>query len=272
VTTPRKQKPRKRAPRRKRGPQLRPDVAAAIERAWPDGVIEMIDPEDSWFAKVHPKLVKAFQRIKGARLVTERPENIPLLPYWDDDDDEHLYEYEGEEFPLSYHLFFVSPEGEPFTFETESETTADPEYNDETGELEFDELNTITVAGRGHIGWSVAVSLIAPVAVIALSEYSVYEDGTASEPTLGGVGQDENGQPIDPETHFRQVHGEEPFRVLEKLRSNIEAILKKRAVLLLPEEELGKEVPWLRGGEDAFAEGVGQQPVRVLNAFFFVGL
>ena len=37
------------------GSDLRDDVREAIERAWPDGVVEMaIDSEESWFTVVYP--------------------------------------------------------------------------------------------------------------------------------------------------------------------------------------------------------------------------
>src|SRR5260370_22373842 len=124
MTKPRKVKRPALPAKRKRGPRLHPDVAAAIKSAWPHGTIEMsFDSEDSWFWDVHPKLLGAFHRFKGVRLLNERfPEGRPLLPRLDDDDDDNPpIEYESE-FPRSYHLFFLNPEAKAFSFETEIET------------------------------------------------------------------------------------------------------------------------------------------------------
>ena len=66
-------KHRQHTTRRDPGSDLREDVREAIERAWPDGVVEMaFDSDESWFQDVYPKLVSAIQRIKGAQLVRER--------------------------------------------------------------------------------------------------------------------------------------------------------------------------------------------------------
>src|SRR5713226_7953346 len=271
MTKPRTVKHPPQPAKRKRGSRLHPDVAAAIKRAWPDGVIEMsFDSEDSWFWDVHPKLVRAFHRLKGARLLNERfPEGLPLLPRTDDDDDDNPpIDYDCE-FPRSYHLFFVGSEGEAFTFLTEIETQAGPEYDEDTGELVDGELEMITVHGRVYYGCAVAVSLIAPVAVIALSDYSVYEDGAVAEPAISRYAEDDAGRSIDPESHLREALGQKSFQVLEKLRSRITAILKKQGVLVMPEAEWRKELPWLRGDEEVFVGDGVQQPVRVLDAFVY---
>ena len=60
--------------------------------------------------------------------------------------------------------------------------------------------------------------------------------------------------------------------MLEKLRSRIAAILKRQGVLVLPETEWRKELPCLRGDEEVFVGDGVQQPVRMLDAFFFEGL
>jgi len=83
-------KHRQHTTRRDPGSDLREDVREAIERAWPDGVVEMaFDSDESWFQDVYPKLVSAIQRIKGAQLVRERePEGGPVwLDHSDADED-----------------------------------------------------------------------------------------------------------------------------------------------------------------------------------------
>jgi len=54
---------------RRRNPNagLRENVREAIDRSFPDGVVEMVfDSDESYFWEVYPKLAAAFRRIKGA--------------------------------------------------------------------------------------------------------------------------------------------------------------------------------------------------------------
>jgi hypothetical protein len=47
------------------------------------------------------------------------------------------------DFSRSSHLFFVGPEADAFTFETEIETEAEPDYNEDSGDEKLDgELET----------------------------------------------------------------------------------------------------------------------------------
>lgn len=170
--------------KRNPGSGLREDVREAIERAWPDGVVEMaFDSDESWFHDVHPKLASAIWRIKGAQLAHER-EKEPG-PVWFDHSDPEEDPPDDQEPSRSYHLFFVCPEGEAFTYETEIESIAEPDWD---GDEEESELPMETVAGSGRTGWAVAVSLIAPFAVITLSDMEAFEDGSFSEPTIESQG------------------------------------------------------------------------------------
>jgi hypothetical protein len=198
---------------------LRPDVAAAIEDAWPDGEIGMLfDSEESWFWDVHLTLASAFHHIEGARLLYER-EAEPEPAWTDSDDDDDIPC--GGELTHSYHLFFISPADKAFEFETETEDELDPEFDDE-GDEEWDgELETVTVQGQGYTGWSVAVSMIAPFAVISLNDYSTFEDGSKTELAIEQCVQDDDGNLVNREDHFRKFHGELLFKKLEKLRTRI---------------------------------------------------
>jgi hypothetical protein len=152
------------------GGDLRADVREAIERAWPDGVVKMaFDSDESYFRDVYPKLEVAMQRFQGARLVHERePEGGPA---WFDDSDPEEYSPDEQEPSRSYHLFFVCPDGEAFTYQTEMETLDTLDDNEE----DENELPREAVAGSGITGWSVAVSLLAPFAVITLSDMESFE-------------------------------------------------------------------------------------------------
>ena len=118
---------------KKQNASLRKDVREAIDRVWPAGVIELsFDSDESYFYAVHPKLSRAFRRLPSAQLLHEREaEGGPI--WWDESDPEEDPPDDVER-SRSYPMFFVSPEGEPFTFATETEGIAEPEFM--TGEVE----------------------------------------------------------------------------------------------------------------------------------------
>ena len=249
---------------------LRKDVQEAMDRAWPDGIVEMsFDAEESYFCEVHPKLQRAFHRIPHAQLLQEREaEGGPV--WWDDSDreedppDEHMHS-------RSYHLFFVSPEGESFTFETEAEGIAEPEFMTEEFEAAgWGEGPPVSrIPGKGRTGWVVAVSLLVPFAVIELGDVTTYEDGSTTDAEIESCVQTEDGERIDdPEEHFRKAKGAQAYQILGKLRAEISEILEKRDITVLPAEEWRKPVPGLHGGEDTIP-GIEGRSIRVLDAFFF---
>jgi hypothetical protein len=252
------------------GCDLRDDVREAIEHAWPDGVVEMaIDSEESWFADVYPKLASALRRIGGARLVHEKePEPQPARFHDFDDEDEEEFPPNDLEPSRSYHLFFVCPEGDAFNYATEIETFVEPDWDlDEDASDQPKEV----VAGTVRTGWSVCVSLLAPFAVITFSDMSTFEDGSSSGPSLESDAFTETGRRIDPEAEFRKVKGKQAFQVLLKLRDRICGVLNKHGVVVLPQTDWRKPVPWLRADEEVFVGTMGE-PIRVLDALFFEGL
>lgn len=241
------------------GFDLREDVREAIERAWPDGVVEMaIDSEESWFQDVYPKLASALRRVRGALLVHEKePRQEPESSHDSDDHDEEEFPPEDLEPSRSYHLFFVCPEGEAFHYATEIE--------------EGSESPREEVAGTGRTGWSVCVSLLAPFGVVTFSDMLTFEDGSESGPSLEPYAFTETGDRIDPKAEFRKLKGEQAFQVLVKLHDRICGILDKHGIVVLPEAEWRKPVPWLRADEEVFVGTMGE-PIRVLDALFFEGL
>ena len=92
-------------------------------------------------------------------------------------------------------------------------------------------------------GLAIGVSLLAPFAVITESAMEVDEDGVVVAPSLS---TDETPEP-DPD--------------LAPLRQQVAAILERRWITVLPEEEWRKPVPWLTWH--------GPRPVRVVDALFF---
>ena len=97
------------AKRRNPDAGLREDVREAIDRAWPDGVVDMaFDADESYFWDVYPKLAAAVQRIKGAQLVHKRePEGGPV---WFDHSDPEEDPPDDQERSRSYHLLLRLPD------------------------------------------------------------------------------------------------------------------------------------------------------------------
>jgi len=70
------------------GAGLRREVQEAIDRAWPDGIVELsFDSDESYFCEVHPKLSGAFHRLRNTRLVCEREADGGPI-WWDMSDPE----------------------------------------------------------------------------------------------------------------------------------------------------------------------------------------
>ncbi len=248
---------------------LRRDVQEAIDRAWPDAIVERsFDSDESYFWEVHPKLSKAFHRIRNARLISEREGDGG--PVWWDESDHDEDPPDEIERSRSYHLFFVSPEGEAFTFETEAEGFEEPEImteqSEETGR--GGDLVPCRVPGTGRTGWVVAVSLVAPFAVIEFGDVVAYEDGSTTEAAIESYAETADGKPVNPEEQFRKSSSAQAYKTLVILRAKISDILEKCGITVLPAEEWRKPAPWLRGGEDTRI-GVEGRAIRVLDAFFF---
>jgi hypothetical protein len=252
---------------------LRYDVQDAIEGVWPDGVMTGFDREESYFGEVHSKLAAGLRRIAGTEPIDEFPASRPQRPWREDDDNDFEDDPPSDDRPSrSYHLFFISPMGEDFSFETEIESPVEPEdeIDDEiVDEVEIeDDLPTEVFAGRGRTGWSVAVSLLAPFATVTLGSMSNFEDGTTDEPSIEDRGFNETGERVDPEVEFRKNRGEAAFKVLAKLRDRITGILERHKIVVLPETEWRKPLPGMKAEEEVLV-GMGGEPIRVLDALFF---
>jgi hypothetical protein len=230
---------------------LRKDLKAAIDRLWPDRLVEMnVDYEDSWFFDVQPALTRALQDLKGCRLPFERA--AEGQPVWWDESDPDQDPPDGFIPNRSYHLYFVAPDGPGFEFTTESE-----ELTDDDG--------TEIVHGSGRNGWSVSVSLLAPFAVITLSEWMESDDGATADPTIESYSTDYDGNRLDPEQQFREVVDEPVYEELMAVRGEIAKILEKCGIAVLPEAEWSKPVPGFR-----LDSGIAAlDPPRVLDTLFF---
>lgn len=229
----------------------RKDIHKAIERLWPNGLVELsVDFEDSWFVELQPKVTHALRSLKGSQLLFEREAQGD--PVWRPESDQAPPEECAPD--RSYHLYFIVPEGDSFEFTTESE--------------DYIEGGIETVHGVGRTGWCVAVSLLAPFAVITLGESIEYENGETMEPTLESPLAAMDGSAIDPLERFREMVAEEAFSRLMAVQRKIAEILEKCGIAVLPDREWKKPVSRLRAGD-----GVSlREPLRVLDAPFLEGI
>lgn len=236
---------------RRRQTDLPKHIAEAIREAWPDGMIDMsVDCDDAPFWEVYPKLKAALSHIRRGVVFYERePEGGPR---WGETSNPDADPPDWHDESRSYCLFFVSSTDERLKFATD---TIEP---DEEGvERRFQ--------GEGRTGYVVAVSLVAPFAVVTLDQLEVFENGSRSEPDVEPHIFGLDGRKVDPEDHCRELVDEAGFMVLKALRAEIVRVLGAFAVVVIPEEDLERPVRWLRASEDVM---VGEA-ITVRDAFFF---
>ena len=159
--------------------------------------------------------------------------------------------------PRSYFVILLSPADAPFRFETD---TIEPD----------DEGNERRVRGEGRIGCVVAISLVAPFAIVTLDEMEVFESGSRSEPDVEPHIFGLDGKKLKPEEHYREILDDEDLELLRKLRARIVRVLNDFAITVIPEDDLDQPVPWLRADEEILVGHAGE-PVTIRNAFFFSG-
>ena len=230
------------------------DVAAAINECWPDGVVEPFATDESYFPATHPRLEQDLRNIRGGSLLWQTEEEIAAG--WDIEKDEPP----SSDGWQSYHVFFLSPDGEAFHLEDETAGIVEPE--DPQPDAETDH------PGEGWIGCAIGVCLAAPYAVINLCSYWQYEDGTMSAPDVESfIYSDDTSERVDTDQYHREILSQEAFQRLEALRRELASILAKHGIQVLGKRVLDLPVPGLKAGEDVFLE----EPLRVQDAFFLRG-
>ena len=196
------------------------DVAAAIQRCWPGGIVSEFASDESYFGEIHAPLERDLRNIRGASLRWRTQDEPPAADLHEDDELPPQDEWQ------SYDVFFLALDDEVFHFI--SETTDIEEREDPPGE----ETESVYSA-EGWIGWTVGISLAAPYAVTNLSSYSCSEDGTMSIPDVESFIYSTQ-QRVDTVRYHREMVGREAFQKLEALRVQIAAILTKSTVVTLP--------------------------------------
>lgn len=236
---------------------LRADVLETLENVFPDGVIEPARDE-AWLTERLPGVSEGLVRLPATRLLYHRAPGGGWD--WGEEVEVHLGDASGWEKDdwireeRSYGLFFLSPTGDGFRFEFESE------FPDEGGHLR-------TTTGVGRIGYAVAVSTLAPFALLRVTSLDIEDEiGAVSLPDIIPRMFHDAGHPLPEEGFLREVLDEDAVRVLEELEGAIVRVLGKAGIAQLPEEEAEKHVPWLDPGDCVLVD-TGR--VTVEDALFF---
>lgn len=219
----------------------------------------------SYFHGIRDRLERDLQ-IRGATLRFETP--AAEEAYLRDDDD---WEHGGgpdEQFQ-SYHVIFLAPNAQEFRFEDETEV-----WDRDPLDPDVEEPAEKVVPGEGWIGCAAGVSLAAPFAVLNLTRFARYEDGSESTPDVECfIYSAETEERLNTDRHYRQVLGEKvlgqkAFQALDALRAKIAAVLAKHHLRVLESPIAETLVPGLKPSEEVFL----QAPLRVRDAFFFRGI
>lgn len=234
------------------------DILDAIRKAHPyDTVEKPIGFDESYLKSVYEKLEKALSEIDGTELGYERDadgnESCPALSgaatlsRWDD-------------WHYSYHLFFVGLAEDRFRYLCD---TLEPAEDGEERRVE----------GTGMIGCTVAVSLLAPYALVKLRSLERYSETSQTTPELDHPVYSLEGEPIEMQSHFRETMGDEAVEALKSLSSRIARILDSVGIRLLAEDVEEKPVGRLTAAEEVLAgPKVTGKPITVREAFFFQSL
>jgi hypothetical protein len=223
------------------------DVTAAIKSAWPHGVVEEFDKDESYFHALCSALERDLEKMGTTALLwqTEEQTEPPSSPDFQ-----------------SYHVYFLVPHGEEFRFQAETDNLTAP------GDPEEPDCDA-TVRGDGWIGFAVGISLAAPFAVINLTSHARYEDGSIDLPDVEStIYSTDTGRRIDPDEYFRNMLPHAAFETLPPLRNEIASIIASHGIRVLDDALLNLRVPGLKADQEVFLQG----PLRVRDAFFFSGV
>lgn len=122
--------------------------------------------------------------------------------------------------------------------------------------------------GVGRIGWAVAVSAVAPFALLRVRSLDTAA-GMVLPPGIGERFFDNRGRPQSEALFLRAMLDERSSTELDELRKRIVGVLRERGVATLSEEELAVGAPWLTASEEVLvAKGPGGR-VSVEDGLFF---
>ena len=258
-------------PRRTRAgpPPLRDVVARALDAAFSDGVVQFLgDPDESWLADRERRLKRALARLAGASVLFDRG-RYGLSGNSD--------EFPSDEPLRSYHVYCVGLRGEQFSYPIETETFGDvDDEGHEHDEVDGGDLPgwRAGVRGTATVGCTVAVSLLAPVALVTPDVLERSDDGEVmTEPSPHPSRFSLDGGPLDAlsaDQPDRQIIGDEGMQEVSALRRRIVTLLEALDIAVLTDAEANTTVPGLRAGEGTLLADSDRITVR--DAFFFLEL
>ncbi len=220
---------------------IHPEIDKILRQAYPQGVMApSLDIQTSHLAEVFPRLKTNLLELDGAAIGYERD---PLGGEGWSAGDGRLPPGPGGpggDQPASYYLLFLAATAESCRVD--------------------DELL--------KIGYSVALSVMAPAALVVLNSMDDDEDHfSQSVPDITPeTVEDANGREVEIGRFCRRTLSAEGLADLERLEAEVTAAVERFGFRVMPEEELGKPVPWLQVPAMPFA-----RPVRlsVRDALFF---
>lgn len=247
-------------------------IEELIEKAWPDGIVDMsFDEEESYFWKIYEKLKANISKVPDTGVIEERAAS-PDYSSIDDEDEDGLNEA-WDEGSRSYHLFVVPLEPainvpidvEQGAEEDDAEEDVEEDYVEIESEFDEEEFDEPEVIGHS-LGFLLAISLVAPVAIVIDYPIEETEYGTDCSPPLGlPCAFDSTGQVVEPD--YRPDLNAQDRKRVDEIRKRIVRVLEMAGLKVLPFDQRQKIVPGLKATEEVFLS----QPLRVQDAFFFEG-
>jgi hypothetical protein len=240
----------------RRGSRISQAIQDLLHKTFPEGVVEMtVPPEESHLADLAPRLRARLNRVRGAALVYEREPEALLA--WNDGDDPDEDPAADTGPSASYQVFFLALTDKRFRFQV------DDEGEDEEG-------NPQKIVGEGWVGCVVAVSVLAPLAVLRFAQREDYDDGSQTLPDIYHSVFSLDGRPIPLEAYFQESFGSAAVLALTRLRNRLQKVLETLGIAVLPEAEGQQPVGWLDAGQDLFWRDADPgRPMTVQEAFFF---
>lgn len=241
---------------------VRPDLREALEKYFPDGIIEWPseeEHEEGQVADLYDRLCGSLAGLPGVGLFHEQPADSRVAAWHaDNDDDGDAAAFPGSDMSYSYRRYFLG------LADAQCEMPVEYQEEDEDGEL-------AEVEGTDTLGCVVALCEFAPLAIVRFDSIWSAESGSSTLPDIGDHIFDERGVPVDLEAHFAELFGDDAMVVARRLREAIIALLQSRGVTIIPDDEARKTVPWLTVGEEVLVPSGGQgAPLAVQDAFFFM--
>jgi hypothetical protein len=260
-------------PTRKKASATPAAIAKLIKKAWPDGIVDMpIEDEESYFWDIYDKLKAEISKVSGALMFHERRAS-PDVGSSDDEDENRLDEAWQDE-SRSYHLFVIELQETirlPLVDEEDTGEDGDCQADDalddietesEFGTEEFDEPEVIGYS----LGFLLAVSMVAPVAIVMDYALEQTEYGTVASPPLSlPCAFDSAGNLVEPD-HRSDLSAEDRKRA-DAIRERLVRAVEETGLTLLPFDQRRNTVPGMRAGSEAFLS----EPITVQDAFFFGG-